>query len=597
LVLGVTGHRDLRQEDEQYLEAATREVLRDLRKRCPNTPLVLLSPLAEGADRLVARVALEEKVGLIVPMPLPLDVYEEDFHDETSRVVFRSLLDQAIRSFSLELRPGTSLEDVREPGPHRNSQYEAVGAYIVRNCLILIALWDGRASEAVGGTAQVLSFQRAGVPAAYSATDGDENPLDGADTGIVYQIVTPRVGKPDPTAKFTIKPLVPTRGWSSGRTEDEIKDTFDRIIGCIDGLNIDAQKVEVNEHPLVPEAPTELISGALQQLESDFGVADTLAIGYRNRANKVLTVLFILAFLAVVCFSVYAHWTKREWPFLVLYMVVVAGAYALYVYAGTIATPPAWFRAALGADLAWKIWRQRRDFKTRYLDYRALAEGIRVQFFWRLIGSQRRVADHYLRKQRGELDWIRAAIRGWTLLLADRESGVGPSPLAAAGVLEIVKHDWLRHQGDWFTRRSHQNREFAGLSRRVVHLLILSAVIGSVGLVWLGSPGPRPGFAPEADNLDTWREFAVVPLVLLSAAAALIEGFMDKTAVSEQAKQYERMSLLYQAALDALDRAQQGGDVARACQILEELGNEALAENGDWVMLHRGRPVEVQFES
>jgi hypothetical protein len=49
----------------------------------------------------------------------------------------------------------------------------------------------------------------------------------------------------------------------------------------------------------------------------------------------------------------------------------------------------------------------------KYQDYRALAEGMRVQFYWRLAGLKLSVADHYLRKQRSELDWICSAIRVW----------------------------------------------------------------------------------------------------------------------------------------------------------------------------------------
>jgi len=59
LVIGITGHRALRPVDRAGLEAWVRAVFEDLRKRYPATPLVLLSPLAEGADRLATRVALE----------------------------------------------------------------------------------------------------------------------------------------------------------------------------------------------------------------------------------------------------------------------------------------------------------------------------------------------------------------------------------------------------------------------------------------------------------------------------------------------------------------------------------------------------------
>jgi hypothetical protein len=46
LILGITGHRDLRPEDREDLAARVRTILEDLQKRYPATPLVLLSPLA-----------------------------------------------------------------------------------------------------------------------------------------------------------------------------------------------------------------------------------------------------------------------------------------------------------------------------------------------------------------------------------------------------------------------------------------------------------------------------------------------------------------------------------------------------------------------
>jgi hypothetical protein len=54
LVIGVTGHRDLRSEDRETLAGRLREIIAELRVRYPHTPLILLSPLAEGADRLAA---------------------------------------------------------------------------------------------------------------------------------------------------------------------------------------------------------------------------------------------------------------------------------------------------------------------------------------------------------------------------------------------------------------------------------------------------------------------------------------------------------------------------------------------------------------
>ena len=61
IVLGVTGHRDLPSEDSETLRMAVRKLFAQLKHDYPNSPFKLISGLAEGADRLVAEVALEKE--------------------------------------------------------------------------------------------------------------------------------------------------------------------------------------------------------------------------------------------------------------------------------------------------------------------------------------------------------------------------------------------------------------------------------------------------------------------------------------------------------------------------------------------------------
>jgi hypothetical protein len=69
-VFGITGHRDPRPGDLPALEQRVCELFTQFQQRYPNTPLTLLSPLAEGADRLAARVALRCGLCLVAPLPL-----------------------------------------------------------------------------------------------------------------------------------------------------------------------------------------------------------------------------------------------------------------------------------------------------------------------------------------------------------------------------------------------------------------------------------------------------------------------------------------------------------------------------------------------
>src|SRR6202034_4418387 len=83
LVIGTTGHRDLRAEDLPLLEREVGAIIGRLRSEYlgggDETPIILISALAEGADRVVARAALAMGVKLIAPLPLPVDEYRRDF--------------------------------------------------------------------------------------------------------------------------------------------------------------------------------------------------------------------------------------------------------------------------------------------------------------------------------------------------------------------------------------------------------------------------------------------------------------------------------------------------------------------------------------
>ena len=71
----------------------------------------------------------------------------------------------------------------------------------------------------------------------------------------------------------------------------------------------------------------------------------------------------------------------------------------------------------LGASVFASYWIRKdveeEDYQNKHQDYRALAEALRIQFFWHVAGVPAKVVDHYLRKQRGALEWIRNALRAW----------------------------------------------------------------------------------------------------------------------------------------------------------------------------------------
>jgi len=565
LIIGVTGHRDLRADDVPRLEKLVRQIIEEFKSDLPQTPLVMLSALAEGGDRLVARVALELGVRLIVPLPMPRNIYETDFATPNSKAEFAELLGKAGHWFELPMLKGATEADIQE-GAARDRQYEQAGAYVVRQSHLLIALWDGKYRNLVGGTSRVVTFQLEGVPEPYAP---GSSPIDTPESGPVYHIITPRISNSNAEGEpFTLRRLFP-KGYVGE------SDRFARICARLDKFNRDltdqtafvAREAKKSEDYLFPESETKTLPPSLQALRKRFAVADTLAIYYQRLTQSTLNQLFIFVLLVAITFDLYAHFFPQRHWILAVYLILLAGAY---------------------------LWINRRakrhDYQNKYQDYRALAEGLRVQFFWRTTGLGLSVADHYLRKQRSELDWICSAIRAWTIP-NEHESHA----LVEAVACKLVLEHWVTDQANYFVKvakRDHEKLE----SYEPFVIALLRIGIAVTVLVTAALLIPHPWRMELTESIERYHGIHALLLALMSLpaiGAALLHGYIEKRALSEHAKQYTRMGVVFSYARERLTQMIKDQQYQQAQNLIEELGKEALEENGDWVLLHRERPLEV----
>jgi uncharacterized integral membrane protein len=164
LCIGVTGHRALPRADS--LATVVASVLARIVSLVPPSPattvrLTVISPLAEGADRVVARQVLAQpQATLEAVLPLPVSDYQATFSSEESRQEFRDLLAAAATL--------TELPSVETHG----EAYEQAGQYVVERCDVLVALWDGQPAHGQGGTANIVGLARdRGVPVFWIHTD------------------------------------------------------------------------------------------------------------------------------------------------------------------------------------------------------------------------------------------------------------------------------------------------------------------------------------------------------------------------------------------------------------------------------------------
>ena len=177
-IIGVTGHRlnklDL---NDQQLRQRIATALGDLKKQHPDVHFIIMSPLAEGADRLVVELAMNIlHATLHVPLPLPYELYVSDFSDKESVEEFKRLVGLAESYYELPMRFGNirdlALAENETNNEARNQQYALAGAYIIQRCDSLIAVYDGRPEAGTGGTGQIVRwFNEASVDSDYRYQD------------------------------------------------------------------------------------------------------------------------------------------------------------------------------------------------------------------------------------------------------------------------------------------------------------------------------------------------------------------------------------------------------------------------------------------
>ena len=137
--LGITGHQWRPEIDWDWVEKEIGDAFVEL----VNVDLAY-SSLATGADQIFADVALRRGVKVMAVIPL---VDYERFFEGSSRQWYNRLLMSAEK---IELRGDADPQKA----------FFAAGRYIVDHVDRLIAVWDGKPAQGVGGTADIVSYAK-----------------------------------------------------------------------------------------------------------------------------------------------------------------------------------------------------------------------------------------------------------------------------------------------------------------------------------------------------------------------------------------------------------------------------------------------------
>ncbi len=561
LVIAVTGHRDLVPDEIPAIRRLVKDLFIDLARKYGDHTLRVMSALAEGADRLVAEEALALGLELVVPLPMARQHYIEDFKTANSRAEFDDLASKAAEVYELPLADGVAAGDLAHSATARSRQYAQLGIFLCAHCHILLALWDGKPSSRLGGTAQVVRFHHDDIMPGYAPGSYiTQQMLVDDESDLVYHIVCSRL-RPDGAPEDRMQPL---DWWWFTKDRDQPRSKvlpeqhrliFQRSNEFSRDCRRFAERIEAGKYPLLDEHGRGCLPPGIEGIDRLFCIADWLAIHFQKRTLLGLRTTHVLAFFMGLMFLLYSELKSLQYFMFAFLFFFVVAAGVQYV-----ATRQGWHR--------------------KYLDYRALAEGLRVQFYWAAAGVHndnvsKFTHDNFLQTQDPELGWIRNVMR-----VAGTRCDA--APLQHPDGLRFTLREWIggpdSGQLGYYRKKTIECVRKSRVTERLATLSMFASIVVIASMVVAG----------------TILSESVRDLLMIAMGAALLlfgvrQGFAHVTAQKELIKQYEFMLRIFHA---ARRRVESASDDAERRQVLRALGGSALDEHAQWILMHRDRSLD-----
>jgi hypothetical protein len=548
--IGVTGHRDL--ADPDALRVRIREAIVKLLTLVPVEPgaglaLVVVSALAEGADRLVAREVLatgadrlvlkqmltpsddqlvletvlaDLDARLEVALPLPAGDYLEDFKTEESKEEFGSLLDQAQPTDIWKVP-----EELKRP-----EAYERAGRYVVDRCDALIAIWDGEKSRGQGGTADIVAYaQKQGVPLAWVHTTGDL-PVSYALENKRAEVVRAAAGK---------LRMYNAAGIEQSKFDQHLRDLRKELMPDV------AREIPVDPLGLSREAIADWVFPY-------FVRADILALRYQRMFRWLSTAIFALAALAVAVVAVQTNfWPELNW--LAVFEV-----------------------AFLGGLLAILMMNRRWRLHDQWISSRFLAERFRSSYFLVLAGTGDR------RGRSPRLAYLSDSSEAWIeralTEVSARRPKLDPGDPPVRALREYLNRYWIESQISYQERASGRQRSVEYRLTRLTEFLFIVTLVAATVHIFAGHIH-KP-----------WEGIIVVTSIAIPAFGAAIHGFSTQRQFRRHAERYQRMAGVLAQVQDDMTDATDIEQVREVAAATEQVMRE---ENSDWFGAMRFHDMEL----
>ena len=563
-IVGVTGHRDITTGDDATLSGLVDGLLTDLCKRLGPVPLAIACGMADGADRLVARRALQLGIPVHAILPMPKDLYLTDFTSSSRDEFERLLAEDGVSVQEIPLPADMSIEGIPAEGPERDKLYVRLGSYLIRRSNLLLALWNGTMDRPVGGTADVVLSYLSGQEDETSAKiDAEFHFVDKCQlpptANIVAWCKTSRQSDEEHNeAHLSYLAACSQTGsiLKLGQTPDIL---IRRLAALRDHYEAFSDLQKSGKAPpswglleSLPAKPPAALAPILASVDAEYQRADGLAIHNQARSDRIFKGFGLMAAAMGLFFLLYAKIVALK-TFLLVYLLLFAAGYLMFKIA------------------------EKRHWFTKHLVHRVIAETMRVHFYMVLAGVNDRIKVRRLFSLTGienfsGFSWLHDVVRLGQPLTIEARNISNES-------LVSVQKGWIEDQSAYFNRKilalSHKHHRLESIKKS---LFILS-FLGVVALILFKYQLTSIGLA---GNLDL-KTGLVFLMGLLPLWLGIWEIYQNKMAMRELLWQYRNQAAHFKDAAEQT-KGEIGDEHLQG--VIADLGERSLFETYLWT-IHR----------
>lgn len=180
--IGITGNRDISPNQAIEIKKEIEIYLKNIIKTKSSNEITIITPLADGVDRLIVNVVLENNLfkdfKFLIPLPMPEDIYLETFGKglkvnsitpEQSKIEYKELIKKIKnhngnkKIFTTELeykfdKDNTySSSDLKIQREKRRKAYQELGVYLIKNSHFLISVYNEHRELKKGSTLEIVN--------------------------------------------------------------------------------------------------------------------------------------------------------------------------------------------------------------------------------------------------------------------------------------------------------------------------------------------------------------------------------------------------------------------------------------------------------